>query len=58
MKNKEALSEAETIIMKAVWDAEKDLTAQELTDFLMTEYGKEYKKATVKDELFFCRCYP
>ncbi len=47
MKNKEALSEAETIVMKAVWDAEKDLTAQELTDFLMTEYGKEYKKATV-----------
>lgn len=41
------LSASETIIMKAVWDAQGDIATQELIKVLRTQYGKDYARTTV-----------
>ena len=40
-------SDAETLIMKAVWDAGGDIAVQELIGKLETEYGRKYQRSTV-----------
>ena len=41
------LSDAETLIMKAIWDAGGDIAIQELIVKLDTEYGRKYQRSTV-----------
>jgi predicted transcriptional regulator len=41
------ISGCETLIMKIVWDSEKDISTPELTDALRIRYGKEYARTTV-----------
>ena len=44
---KKELSSAETLIMKAVWDHPEDPALPDLTDYLRTEYGKEYARTSM-----------
>lgn len=41
------LSASETIIMKAVWDANGDISTQDLIKVLKEQYGKDYARTTV-----------
>ena len=41
------LSASETTIMKAVWDAGKDISIPDLIEVLRTDYGKDYARTTV-----------
>lgn len=41
------LSESESIIMRAVWDSEEDISIPDLTAVLKEKYGKEYARTTV-----------
>ena len=46
-KKERNLSASETVIMKAIWDPEEDLSVPNLINLLNTKYGKEYAKTTV-----------
>lgn len=46
MKNQE-LSACETNIMKAIWDAEKDISIPDLIEVLRTRFDKDYARTTV-----------
>lgn len=41
------LSASETTIMKAIWDAGKDISIPDLIEVLRTDYGKDYARTTV-----------
>lgn len=41
------LSASETVIMKAIWDAEGDISIPDLIDVLRKGYGKDYARTTV-----------
>ena len=41
------LSESESVVMRAVWDAEADISIPDLIDVLKEKYGKEYARTTV-----------
>lgn len=41
------ISGCETLIMKVVWDAEKDLSTSELIDELRIRFHKDYARTTV-----------
>ena len=41
------LSTAETVVMKAIWDAGKDISFAELLELINTEYEKDYKRTTL-----------
>ena len=41
------LSESESVIMRAVWDSEEDISIPDLIDVLREKYGKEYARTTV-----------
>lgn len=41
------LSGCETLIMKAVWDAEEDIALQELIEVLRVRFNKDYARTTV-----------
>ena len=43
----QGLSACETIIMKAIWDEEGDISVQNLIEVLRTEWGKDYARTTV-----------
>lgn len=47
MQPRELLSTAETLIMKVIWDADCELSVQELMDLLQERYEKDYKRSTV-----------
>ncbi len=47
MQPRELLSTAETLIMKVIWDADRELSVQELMDLLQERYEKDYKRSTV-----------
>lgn len=42
-----SISESEKLIMKVVWEANKDLATQELITILKEQYGKDYARTTV-----------
>ncbi len=46
-KQERNLSAAETVIMKAIWDAKEDIAVPALIELLRTDYGKDYAKTTV-----------
>lgn len=41
------LSACETVIMKAIWDAEGDISIPNLIEVLRTKWGKDYARTTV-----------
>ncbi len=41
------LSAAETLVMKAVWDAEEDISVPDLMESLKVKYGRDYARTTV-----------
>ena len=41
------LSNAETLIMKAIWDEGEDIAVSDLMASLRTKYGKDYARTTV-----------
>jgi predicted transcriptional regulator len=41
------LSACETVIMKAIWDAEDDISIPDLIEVLRTKWGKDYARTTV-----------
>lgn len=41
------LTISETIIMKAIWDEETDISIPDLIEKLRTQYGKDYARTTV-----------
>lgn len=41
------LSAAETLVMKAVWDAQEDIAIPDLIEVLRTQFGKDYARTTV-----------
>jgi predicted transcriptional regulator len=41
------LSACETVIMKAIWDEEEDISIQNLIEVLRTKWGKDYARTTV-----------
>lgn len=41
------LSACETLIMKAVWDAQEDISLMELKSVLKDRFGKDYSRTTV-----------
>lgn len=43
----QGLSACETIIMKAIWDEEGDISIQDLIEVLRTKWGKDYARTTV-----------
>lgn len=42
------LTSAEQVVMKCIWDYGKDMPLQDLIVNLKTDYGKEYKRTTVR----------
>lgn len=44
---KELLSTCETNIMRAIWNAEEDISIPDLTEVLKVEYEKDYARTTV-----------
>lgn len=46
MRAKE-ITECEKVVMKCVWDSSQDLSMQEITDMVNTQYGKNWKTQTV-----------
>ena len=45
--NKNRLTDCETIIMKAIWDAGQDLSIPELLEVLRVRFQKDYKRTTL-----------
>ena len=43
----ENLSACETVIMKAIWDEEEDISIPNLIEVLRTKWGKDYARTTV-----------
>lgn len=41
------LSACETLIMKAVWDAQEDISLKELKTVLKNRFGKDYSRTTI-----------
>ena len=41
------LSACETVIMKAIWDEEEDISIPNLIEVLRTKWGKDYARTTV-----------
>lgn len=41
------ITECEKVVMKCVWDSSQDLSMQEITDMVNTQYGKNWKTQTV-----------
>lgn len=41
------LSNCEALIMKAIWEAGKDISIPDLTTVLREKFGKDYKRTTV-----------
>ncbi len=46
-KKKCSLSASETLIMKAIWDAGEDIAVPDLTEALLKDYGKDYKRTSI-----------
>lgn len=46
-EDEQGLSACETIIMKAIWDEEGDISIQNLIEVLRTKWGKDYARTTV-----------
>ena len=47
IKMEKVLSAAETLVMKAVWDAPEDIAIPDLIEVLRTQFGKDYARTTV-----------
>lgn len=47
IKYEKDLSAAETLVMKAVWDATDDIAIPDLIEVLRTQFGKDYARTTV-----------
>lgn len=47
IKMEKDLSAAETLVMKAVWDAPEDIAIPDLIEVLRTQFGKDYARTTV-----------
>lgn len=47
-QNNSNLSECETLIMKAIWDAKEDICVGDLTEVLRVRFGKDYAAQTVR----------
>ena len=47
IKIEKDLSAAETLVMKAVWDAQEDIAIPDLIDVLRNQFGKDYARTTV-----------
>lgn len=45
--DKEVLSTCETLIMKAIWSQEEDISIPDLTEMLRERFQKDYKRTTV-----------
>ena len=43
----ENLTECERIVMKSIWDAEKDVSLVEIMDIITEKYDKKWKRQTV-----------
>ncbi len=41
------ITECEKVVMKCVWDSSNDLSMQEITEIVNTQYGKNWKTQTV-----------
>ena len=46
-EEEKGLSACETVIMKAIWDEEEDISLQDLIEVLKTNWGKDYARTTV-----------
>ncbi len=46
-EEKKGLSACETVIMKAIWDEEEDISIPNLIEVLRTKWGKDYARTTV-----------
>ena len=46
-KTEKDISGCEKMIMKVVWDADRDLSTSEVIDALKVRYGKNYARTTV-----------
>ena len=46
-KTEKDISGCENMIMKVVWDADRDLSTSEVIDALKVRYGKNYARTTV-----------
>ena len=46
-EEEKGLSACETVIMKAIWDEEEDISIPELIESLRTKWGKDYARTTV-----------
>lgn len=42
------LTSAEQVVMKCIWDYGKDMPLQQLIENLKQDYGKDYKRATIR----------
>lgn len=47
VKNMKRLSECEMLVMKCIWDADKDLSVLEIKDALKEKYGRDYERTTI-----------
>ncbi len=46
-EEEKGLSACETVIMKAIWDEEEDISIPDLIEVLRTKWGKDYARTTV-----------
>jgi predicted transcriptional regulator len=46
-EDEKGLSACETVIMKAIWDEEEDISIPNLIEVLRTKWGKDYARTTV-----------
>lgn len=44
---REQLSTCETMIMKVIWEQEKEITIQQLVSLFQERYQRDYKRATI-----------
>ena len=42
------LTSAEQVVMKCIWDYGKDMPLQQLIENLKQDYGKDYKRTTIR----------
>lgn len=46
------LTSAEQVVMKCIWDYGKDMPLQQLIENLKQDYGKDYKRTTIRTFVF------
>ncbi|MCI6675605.1 MAG: BlaI/MecI/CopY family transcriptional regulator [Clostridiales bacterium] len=47
IKDMKRLSDCEMLVMKCIWDADKDLSVLEIKDALKEKYGRDYERTTI-----------